>query len=60
MSEHLLANGADIVAVGRGALANPDFPKVLQSKREPKDFDGTVLQPIANIKEEELAMQTAV
>jgi 2,4-dienoyl-CoA reductase-like NADH-dependent reductase (Old Yellow Enzyme family) len=55
----VLTNGADIVTVGRAALANPDLPKLIASKLEPKAFDGSVLHPIANIKKEELAMQSA-
>jgi len=53
-----LAIGADVVTVGRGALANPDLPKVLESRREPKAFDASILHPVASIKEEELAMQS--
>jgi 2,4-dienoyl-CoA reductase-like NADH-dependent reductase (Old Yellow Enzyme family) len=52
----VLSSGADIVTVGRGALANPDLPKVLASKREPKTFDGAILHPVASIKDSELAM----
>jgi len=55
----VLTSGADIVTVGRAALANPDLPKLIASKLEPKAFDGSVLNPIANIKKEELAMQSA-
>ncbi|MFP3646703.1 NADH:flavin oxidoreductase [Paraburkholderia sp. SIMBA_054] len=55
----MLSAGADLVTVGRGALANPDLPKVLESKREPKTFDGSILQPIASIKEHELTMPNA-
>jgi 2,4-dienoyl-CoA reductase-like NADH-dependent reductase (Old Yellow Enzyme family) len=55
-----LENGADIVTVGRGALANPDLPMALASGREPRSFDSSILQPVANIKAAELAMgQTA-
>jgi 2,4-dienoyl-CoA reductase-like NADH-dependent reductase (Old Yellow Enzyme family) len=53
---NVLSSGADIVTVGRGALANPDLPKVLASKREPKTFDGAILHPVASIKDGELAM----
>ncbi|AUT71433.1 MULTISPECIES: NADH:flavin oxidoreductase [Paraburkholderia] len=53
-----LENGADLVTIGRGALANPDLPKVLLQKREPRTFDGSILQPVANIKEAELSMRT--
>ncbi len=52
-----LASGADIVAMGRGALANPDLPKVFEASREPRSFDSTILGPIANIKESELAFE---
>jgi len=54
-----LQDGADIVTTGRGALANPDLPKLLKDQREPRTFDGSILQPIANIKHAELSMQTA-
>jgi len=52
--ESVLAAGADIITVGRGALANPDLPKLIERKREPKTFDGAILHPVANIKDEEL------
>ncbi|MFZ6646095.1 NADH:flavin oxidoreductase [Undibacterium sp. TJN25] len=55
--EQVLSTGADIVTVGRAALANPDLPKILASKSEPRTFDGSILQPIAHIKEQELAMR---
>jgi 2,4-dienoyl-CoA reductase-like NADH-dependent reductase (Old Yellow Enzyme family) len=55
----VLSAGANLVTVGRGALANPDLPKVLESKREPKTFDGSILHPIASIKDSELAMTVA-
>jgi 2,4-dienoyl-CoA reductase-like NADH-dependent reductase (Old Yellow Enzyme family) len=57
--ENALMAGADLVTVGRGALANPDLPKLLENRREPRTFDSSILQPIANIKPEELQMQTA-
>lgn len=52
----MLDNGADMVTIGRGALANPDFPKRLSTLSVLHDFDPTILGPIANIKESELAM----
>jgi 2,4-dienoyl-CoA reductase-like NADH-dependent reductase (Old Yellow Enzyme family) len=55
--ENALKIGADLVTVGRGALANPDLPKILVSKREPRTFDSSILQPLANIKNGELAIQ---
>lgn len=51
-----LDDGADIIAIARGALANPDLPKRLSDRSILKDFDPTILGPIANIKESELAM----
>ncbi|PMV79145.1 NADH:flavin oxidoreductase, partial [Pseudomonas sp. FW306-2-2C-B10A] len=51
-----LDDGADIVTIARGALANPDLPKRLSSRDALSAFDPTILGPIANIKETELAM----
>jgi 2,4-dienoyl-CoA reductase-like NADH-dependent reductase (Old Yellow Enzyme family) len=51
-----LDHGADVVTIGRGALANPDFPRRLSEHALLRDFDATILGPIANVKETELAM----
>jgi 2,4-dienoyl-CoA reductase-like NADH-dependent reductase (Old Yellow Enzyme family) len=51
-----LDDGADIVAIGRGALANPDLPKRLSDRGILNDFDPSILGPIADIKESELTM----
>jgi 2,4-dienoyl-CoA reductase-like NADH-dependent reductase (Old Yellow Enzyme family) len=51
-----LDDGADIVTIGGGALANPDLPKRLSDRGILNDFDPTILGPIANIKETELVM----
>ncbi|MDF3814342.1 NADH:flavin oxidoreductase [Rhodopseudomonas sp. BAL398] len=51
-----LDDGADIVTIGRGALANPDFPRRLSEHLILRDFDPAILGPIANVKESELAM----
>jgi 2,4-dienoyl-CoA reductase-like NADH-dependent reductase (Old Yellow Enzyme family) len=51
-----LGDGADIITIGRGALANPDFRKRLSDRGILNDFDPTILGPIANIKETELVM----
>lgn len=48
--------GAGLVALGRGALANPDMPRLLAAVAEPREFDTSILGPIANIKERELTM----
>lgn len=51
-----LDDGADIITIGRGALANPDFPNRLSDHSILKDFDPTILGPIANIKTKELVL----
>jgi 2,4-dienoyl-CoA reductase-like NADH-dependent reductase (Old Yellow Enzyme family) len=51
-----LNDGADVVAVGRGALANPDFPHRVSRRASLADFDPAILGPVADIKETELAM----
>jgi 2,4-dienoyl-CoA reductase-like NADH-dependent reductase (Old Yellow Enzyme family) len=51
-----LNDGADIITIGRGALANPDLPKRLSDRSILNDFDPAILGPIANIKQSELAM----
>jgi 2,4-dienoyl-CoA reductase-like NADH-dependent reductase (Old Yellow Enzyme family) len=50
--------GADIVAMGRGALANPDMPWLLQQGLPLREFDSAILSPIADIKQSELALRT--
>lgn len=49
--------GADMIALGRGALSNPDYPLILEAKQRFRAFDGSILQPIADIKGSELAME---
>jgi 2,4-dienoyl-CoA reductase-like NADH-dependent reductase (Old Yellow Enzyme family) len=51
-----LDNGADIVTIARGALANPDLPRCLSDRSILNEFDPAILGPIANIKETELVM----
>lgn len=55
-AESVLADGADIVAIGKAALANPDYPNRLADRRLLAEFDASILGPIANIKENELAL----
>ncbi|MEP6838852.1 MAG: NADH:flavin oxidoreductase, partial [Bradyrhizobium sp.] len=43
-----LDDGADIITIGRGALANPDFPKRLSDRGILNEFDPDILGPIAN------------
>jgi 2,4-dienoyl-CoA reductase-like NADH-dependent reductase (Old Yellow Enzyme family) len=51
-----LDDGADIITIARGALANPDLPRRWSDRSVLNDFDPAILGPIANIKEAELAM----
>ncbi|MPR01019.1 NADH:flavin oxidoreductase [Pseudomonas sp. MAFF 212408] len=52
--EQTLQAGADIIAVGKAALANPDLLQRLLEGRAPERFDAALLAPIADIKEREL------
>jgi 2,4-dienoyl-CoA reductase-like NADH-dependent reductase (Old Yellow Enzyme family) len=54
--DNVLRAGADIITTGRGALANPNLPQLLEAKRDPRSFDGSILHPIANIKPAELEL----
>lgn len=45
----LLAGGADLIAVGRGALASADWPARVLAGRALPEFDGNMLLPIANL-----------
>lgn len=51
-----LDDGADVVTIGRGALANPDLPKRLLDRSSLDEFDPAILGPIADIKDTELMM----
>ena len=51
-----LADGADIVAVGRTALANPDLPTLFESGVAPRPFDPAILGPIADVKDSEICL----
>lgn len=53
----MLDRGADLVAMGRGALANPDMPRLLQRGMSLREFDNTILGPIADIKQSELTLR---
>lgn len=50
----LLEEGADIVALGRGALANPDWPARVAAGQAPRSFDAAVLSPLGDVKPAEL------
>ncbi|MGY2732726.1 NADH:flavin oxidoreductase [Sphingomonas sp. UYP23] len=51
-----LDDGADVLTLGRGALANPDLPRRLLERETLRTFDPAILGPIANIKDVELAI----
>ncbi|MFS8978659.1 NADH:flavin oxidoreductase [Cupriavidus necator] len=51
----VMQHGADIVALGRGALGNPDWPHRVRQRGALAEFDRAVLAPIADIKASELA-----
>ncbi|GAO73608.1 putative oxidoreductase [Comamonas sp. E6] len=51
----VLEHGADIIALGRGALSNPDWPQKVQQGIALEEFDRSILGPIADIKASELA-----
>lgn len=40
---------ADMIAIGRGALANPDWPNRIRHARRARMFDGAVLSPLADL-----------
>ncbi|OVE86867.1 NADH:flavin oxidoreductase [Agrobacterium tumefaciens] len=53
-AEEVLEEGADIVALGKAALANPGWPNQVKAGAEPAPFDFALLQPLAHIKDDEL------
>ncbi|WP_427307767.1 NADH:flavin oxidoreductase [Cupriavidus sp. H39] len=55
----MLDQGATLVALGRAALANPDWPVRVRAGQPLRPFDGAVLAPLADIKDAELALREA-
>lgn len=53
-AEEALAQGADLIALGRGALANHDWPQRVASQQPLREFDRGILAPLADIKACEL------
>ncbi len=49
----VLGHGADLVALGKGALANPDYPRRLAAGRGVEPFDASLLSPLGNLKPHE-------
>lgn len=55
----MLKHGATLVALGRGALANPDWPARVRAAQPVRPFDAAMLAPLAGIKDAELALREA-
>lgn len=53
-AEEVLVAGADLIALGRGALANHDWPKRVETGAALAEFDHEILGPLADIKDREL------
>jgi 2,4-dienoyl-CoA reductase-like NADH-dependent reductase (Old Yellow Enzyme family) len=49
-----LDQGADLVSLGRGALANPDWPRRVRAGQAIRRFDPALLAPLAHIKDTEM------
>lgn len=54
----VLAEGADVVAIGKGALANHDWPMRVARGQSLQPFDPALLAPLGNIKLSELSIGT--
>lgn len=55
-AETVVEAGADIVAFGKAALANPDLPIRFGEGQDLAPHDPAILGPIADIKARELAL----
>ncbi|WP_457583554.1 NADH:flavin oxidoreductase [Ensifer canadensis] len=55
-AEQVLQAGADMIALGRGALANPNWPRIAPEKREARPLELEMLSPISDIKDSELQL----
>jgi 2,4-dienoyl-CoA reductase-like NADH-dependent reductase (Old Yellow Enzyme family) len=53
-AEEVIEAGADFIALGRGALANHDWPNRVKTGEAIREFDREILAPIADIKDSEL------
>lgn len=53
--EEVVNDGANIIALGKGALANPDFPHRFANDDALEAFDPDILSPVADIKDKELS-----
>ncbi|TDF38440.1 NADH:flavin oxidoreductase [Alteromonadaceae bacterium M269] len=48
--ELLEAQKADLLSIGKAALANPDWPTIVQTKQQLKEFSFEMFNPIADLK----------
>lgn len=55
-AEEVMEAGADMIALGRGALVNPDWPQLTAKRTALRPFDLPFLAPISDIKDSELAL----
>jgi 2,4-dienoyl-CoA reductase-like NADH-dependent reductase (Old Yellow Enzyme family) len=46
----ILDDGADLIALGKGALANPNWPQRVLERRDLASFDPRLLTPLGDIK----------
>ena len=56
-ARQMLQHDADLIALGRGALADPAWPRVVANGGMPQCFDPALLSPFGNIKPSEYAGQ---
>lgn len=55
-AQQVMEMGADFIALGRGALANHDWPVRVAAGETVREFDSAILGPIADIKDSELPL----
>lgn len=53
-AQQVMGMGANFIALGRGALANHDWPIRVAAGGALHEFDSAILSPVANIKDTEL------
>ncbi|MDY0921635.1 MULTISPECIES: NADH:flavin oxidoreductase [unclassified Leclercia] len=56
-AQQVMDMGADLISLGRGALANHDWPERVAAGEAVREFDSAILGPIADIKDAELPGQ---
>lgn len=59
-SQMIKTGNADLITLGKGALANPDWPNRVKQGIPLEDFNPEILHPQANIKEKELNQPVTV